>query len=71
MDNGETLTVVPVSSQSESIQMPSADDQLNSSLQVLASSQTTNQIQGLGTMAQDVTHQDEGDQDLEAILNQG
>lgn len=70
MDNGDSsLTVVPDTSQSESMQIQS--DQLNSSLQVLASSQATNQMQDLGNMAQDVAPQVGGDQELEAILNQG
>jgi len=64
MENGETLTVVPVSSQSSTTQLATTD-QLNPSLQVLASTQPTAHMQDLNAISHD------GEQDLETILQNG
>lgn len=65
MENGETLTVVPVSSQSNNTQL-STPGQLNPNLHVLASSQANNGIQDLTA----ISHDTDG-QDLETILREG
>lgn len=64
MENGETLTVVPVSSQSNPTQLTTTD-QLNPNLQVLASAQPNAHIQDLDS----ISH--EGEQDLETMLQHG
>lgn len=65
MENGETLTVVPVSGESNTTQLAAAD-QLNPSLQVLTSAQANTHIQELNA----ISHDGEG-QDLETILQAG